>query len=318
MNILLSILLNSVLPIFILVSLGFILNMKFRMDTDTLTKLNFYLFTPAFTFVYTFTTDITNELARVILLAVTLLAVSYVIGVALTSILRLERKTGKAFQNAFMFFNSGNIGVSLIILVFSNAPFTEGNLTPHLQTALSVQIMLFLVQSSTMNTLGFVNSGGEGMTLKTGVLRVLQMPTIYAVVCAFLFKLLPFDFAQTPLWPALQHLRDGLISIALVTLGVQLGKTRVNFRQKTSYLAVFCRLIGGPAVAFALIKLFGFGGVIAQSIFISVSAPSAVNTALISVECKGDSDFAVQAVTFSTLFSAVTMTLVVYLAYVLF
>jgi len=307
-----------VLPIFILITLGFALSKKFSMDTETLTKLNFYLYSPAFTFVYIFSTEVTVDLVRVILLALTLLVVNYAAGAVITRLLRLKWNTAKAFQNALMFFNSGNIGVSLIILVFSRPPYVVDGSAPYLQTALSVQIMLFLVQNLTMSTIGFINSGGEGFTLKKGVTRVLQMPMIYAAICAFLFKLLPFDFTGTPFWPALSHLRDGLVSIALVSLGVQLAKSRINLRLKTPYLAAFCRLVGGPAVAYLLIRLFGFEGVMAQAIFISVSAPTAVNTALISVECKGDSDFAVQAVTVSTLLSAVTMTVVVYLAYTIF
>jgi len=56
----------------------------------------------------------------------------------------------------------------------------------------------------------------------------------------------------------------------------------------------------------------------AQAIFISSSTPTAVNTALIAVECKGDAEFAVQSITISTLLSAITMTAMVYLAYIMF
>jgi hypothetical protein len=316
--ILLNILLNSILPIFLIIALGFAVGRKFDLDPSTITKVSFYTFVPAFSFTYIFTTDVTADLARVIVLAVALLGVKFAVGAVITRLLRLEKPTAKAFQNALMFFNSGNIGLSLVLLVFTNPPFTDGSATPYLETALSVQIMIFLVQNLAVYTLGIVNSGGEGITLKTGVMNVLRMPVIYAVVCAFAFKLLPFDFTATPVWTALMQLRNGLIGVVLVTLGLQLAKTNLDLRLKVSYLAVFCRLIVGPAAAFALIRLFGFSGVMAQAIFISSSAPTAVMTALISVECKGDSDFAVQAVTLSTLFSAVTMTLVVYLSYVLF
>jgi predicted permease len=285
---------------------------------NTLTKINFYLFVPAFSFVNIFTTDISIDLVRVIILTVAMLAINFGFGAGLGKILRLPKKTRKAFENSLMFYNSGNIGVSLITLVFSNSPFVVDGMTPYLELALSVQIMTLLVQNLTTNTLGFINSGGEGMTLKTGVARVIKMPTLYAIICAVLFKFLPFDFAVTPMWPVLVYLRNGLVSVALVTLGVQLSKTRINLKIKIPYLAAFCRLIGGPTLSFVLIKLFGFEGVMAQAIFIASSTPTAVNTALLSIECKGDSDFAVQTVTISTLLSAVTMTTVVYLAYVLF
>lgn len=318
MDIFFSIILNSIIPIFILIFLGFIIDKKFAMNLDSLIKINFYLYVPAFSFVNIFITDISVDLIRVILLTVILLVINFIFGAVLAKLLRLPKKTGKAFENALMFYNSGNIGISLMTLIFSNSPFVVDGMTPYLETALSVQVMTLLVQNLTTNTIGFINSGGEGMTLKTGIIRVLKMPALYAIICAVLFKFVPFDFTVTPVWPALEYLRSGLVSVALITLGVQLSKTRLNIKLKTPYLAAFCRLIGGPAAALLLIKLFGFEGVLAQAIFIASSAPTAVNTALLSIECKGDSDFAVQTVTISTLFSAITMTTVVYLAYIIF
>ena len=318
MNIFSSIILNSIIPIFILIFLGYIVDKKFKLDMNTLTKINFYLFVPAFSFVNIYTTDISIDLVRVIALAVTFLGINFVFGAGLAKLLKMPRKTGKAFENALMFYNSGNIGVSLMTLVFSNPPFIVDGEAPFLEIALAVQIMTLLVQNLTTNTIGFINSGGEGMTLKKGIVQVVKMPTLYTITCAILFKFLPFDFTVTPVWPVLEFLRNGMVSIALATLGVQLAKTRINLKMKLPYIAAFCRLIGGPAAAFVLIKLFGFEGILAQAIFISSSAPTAVNTALLSAECKGDVDFTVQTVTISTLLSSVTMTTAVYLAYVLF
>jgi predicted permease len=285
---------------------------------NTLTKINFYLFVPAFSFANIYSTDISIDLVRVIILTVALLAINFIFSAGLAKFMRLPKKTGKAFENSVMFYNSGNIGVSLMTLVFSNPPFVIDGAAPYLEVALSVQIMTLLVQNLTTNTLGFINSGGEGMTVKTGILRVMKMPPLYAIICAVLFKFLPFDFMITPMWPVLNFLRNGMVSVALVTIGVQLSKTRINLKLKLPYIAALCRLIVGPALAFALIKLFGFEGITAQAVFIASSTPTAVNTALLSAECKGDVDFAVQAVTISTLLSSVTMTAAIYLAYVIF
>jgi predicted permease len=298
--------------------LGYIADKKFNLDMNTLTKINFYLFVPAFSFVNIYSIDISIDLVGVIILTVVLLGINFIFGAVLSKLLRLPKKTAKAFENSMMFYNAGNIGVSLMTLVFSNSPFVVDGAKPYLEIALSVQIMTLLVQNLTTNTLGFINSGGEGMTLKSGLIRVLKMPTMYAIICAVLFKFLPFDFKVTPFYPAFEYLRSGMVSVALITLGVQLSKTPINLKMKLPYIASFCRLVGGPALAFGLIKLFGFNGIMAQAIFIASSAPMAVNIALLSIECKGDVDFTVQAVTLSTLFSAVTMTTVVYLAYVLF
>ena len=313
-----SILLNSILPIFLLISLGFVMGKKFRLDANTLTKINLYLFVPAFLFVNVFTTEISADLLRVALLTLALLAVNFALGKGFARFLRLPARTGKAFENALMFYNSGNIGISLVALVFSNAPFVVNGATPYLNIALSVQIMTLLIQNLTTNTIGLVNSGGEGVTFIKSLAHALKLPTLYVILCAVLFRFLPFDFAATPFWPALNYLRGGLVSVALITLGAQLAETRLDIRMRAPYFAAFLRLIGGPAAALLLIKLFGFAGVMAQAILISASTPVAVNTALLALECGGDVDFSVQTVTLSTLFSAVTMTAVVYLAYILF
>jgi len=318
MSLFLSILSNSILPIFILIALGFAIDKQFNLDIGTLTKINFYLYVPAFSFVLIFTTDISIDLIRVILLHVTLLALSFVTGAVIAKFLKLPTKTKKAFENALMFYNSGNIGVSLVTLVFSNKPFASDGAAPFLQAALSVQIMALLVQNLSINTIGFINSGGDGMTPKKGALRVLKMPTLYAVSCAILFKFVPFDFTRLPVWPAFMNLRSGLVGVALITLGVQLSKTKINIRKKLPYLAASIRLIGGPAAAYLLIRLFGFTGILAQAVFISASTPTAVNTAFLSNECRGDEEFAVQTVTVATILSAVTMTSAVYLAYIIF
>ncbi|MCL2664984.1 MAG: AEC family transporter [Defluviitaleaceae bacterium] len=318
MDLFLSIALYSIVPIFILVMLGYALDKKFSFDIFTLTKINFYVFVPAFSFVNIYSTEITSELARVILLIIVMLLANYALAAFFVRILKLPGKTGRAFENSMMFYNSGNIGVSLITLIFSNAPFIENGTAPYLQTAVSIQIMILLVQNVTTNTVGFINSGGEGMTLKSGLIRVLKMPPLYAGVFGVLFKFFPFDIAVTPVWPALDFIRNGMVSFALFTLGVQMAKSKIKLTAVMPYVASFFRLIGGPALAFALIKLFGFTGVFAQTIFIASSTPAAVNTALLSVECKGDVDFAAQTVAVSTLFSAVTMTGAVYLSYILF
>ena len=57
MNIFSSIILNNIIPIFVLICLGYIIDKKFKPDMNTLTKINFYLFVPAFSFVNIYTTN---------------------------------------------------------------------------------------------------------------------------------------------------------------------------------------------------------------------------------------------------------------------
>ncbi len=82
--------------------------------------------------------------------------------------------------------------------------------------------------------------------------------------------------------------------------------------------ALALRLIVGPAVAFALIPVFGFQGEAAAVVVLSSSFPTAVNTALIAHEFKADSHFAAAAVFYSTLLSVITVTLLIALLRVIY
>jgi predicted permease len=59
-------------------------------------------------------------------------------------------------------------------------------------------------------------------------------------------------------------------------------------------------------------------GTIAQAFFIASSYPTSRNSALLALEYNNYPDYATQAVLVSTVFSSITVAIVVYLARVLF
>lgn len=314
----LFILTNNIIPIFILISLGYLLNKKFNLDILTLSKLNFYIFVPMFIFSNLYTTDIPVEMLKVFLFAILMLVLNMLVGDLIARIRKYDTAMKSAFSNSIMFYNSGNVGLPLITLVFSSMPYVIDGNTPYLELAVTTQITVLVVQNITTNTLGFFNAGKVNLHWKDSIGRIIRMPVIYAIPSALIFKTLPFDLTQTPIWPALQYARNAMVPIALLALGVQLSKTAFEFKDKDSYIAVAIRLLGGPLLAFVLIQLMQFDGIIAQALLISSSVPTAVNAALIAVEYNNRPEFSSQVVATSTLMSAVTLTAVIYVARILF
>ncbi len=144
------------------------------------------------------------------------------------------------------------------------------------------------------------------------------MPAIYALSLALFFKQIPYDLHNFPLWPAFIYLKNGLIPVALLTLGVQISRTKLDIHRLDIYIASFMRLILGPCIGYVLIHLLGITGTMAQVLFISTALPSAVTTALVAVEFDNEPDFASQMVLTTTLLSSITMTMVIALAFKLF
>lgn len=314
----LFILIHNILPIFILIVIGFILSRKFELDILTLTKINFYIFVPAFTFSNLYTTKFSFDMAKVFLIAVLIMAMNLILTLIVAKIRKYDVGMQNAFANSTMFYNSGNFAIPLITLIFSNNPFLVDGSTPYLNVALTVQIIILVFQDITGNTIGFFNAGRKNSHWKDSVASILKMPAIYTVPVALLLKLVPYDMTTLFVWPAIMYASNALIAIALVTLGIQLSKTKFEFRNKDVYLSSFIRLVIGPFIAILLIYLFGLTGIIAQTLMISTAVPTAVNTALIAVEMDNHADFSSQAVMTSTVLSAVSLIFVVYMAQILF
>lgn len=318
MNIFLFILTNNIIPIFTLIALGYFISKKFDLNINTLSKLIFYVFSPCFIFVNLYKTKIPIEMMKVMIIAVMILAANMLI----TSVVSKARGYSKGLKNAFansvMFYNSANIGIPLITLVFSSDPFIVNGETPYLSIALAVQIMVLVVQNISTYTIGFMNAWGANTQWKDSFIKILRMPIIYAIVLAFIFKSLPYDITKLPIWPSLNYATNALVPISLLTLGIQLRRTPIEFKNIEVYLSSFIRLLVGPIMAIIFIGLFRLDGVIAQVVMISSSVPTSVNSALIAVEYDNYPDFASQAVMTSTLLSTISLAFVIYMARILF
>ncbi len=310
MGIFLSILRSNIAPIFVIILTGFLLGKKFDIDIKSLTKINLYVFVPSLVLVKVYETPIDAGLLGAILFAFILMTLMTVVTIGLSHIRRYDQSMSNAVRNSILFYNSGNFGLPLIMLVFIDSPLAT--------YAVSIQIMILMVQNLTTNTYGLFNANRGKMTIGQSIAAVFRMPSIYAVSLAFLLKFLPFNVEGIFVWTALDFIKNGLVPIALITLGVQLSQAKLDFRLPDAYIASALRLIGAPILAYLLILLMGYDGVMAQVLLISSAVPTAVNTALIALEFDNEPDLSSQVVLMTTLCSGFTLTAVIYLAQRLF
>ncbi|MDK2868208.1 MAG: malate permease [Clostridiales bacterium] len=318
MHVFFFILINNIVPIFLLIGLGFVLSKQFNFDMNTLSKMIFYLFSPAFIFVNLYETPLSINMLLITLFCTAYMAITYMIAAGVGKWRGYETSLTNAFKNALMFNNTGNIGLSLITLVFSTGPYLIGGETPFLNEAQASLIVVMVFTNITINTFGFYNAGRATMSIKDTMKKIFSMPAVYTIPLAIGLQLSPIDATAWFGWPALVYLKNALVAMALLTLGVQLSKTKIDFHNNSVYLAVFMRLLGGPLLAMVLIAVFGFKGVIAQTLLIAYSVPTAVNTALIAVEFKSQEAYATQVVVTSTIVSAATLTLSIFIAQTLY
>lgn len=293
---------NIIIPIFLIIVLGFTLYKKFQIDTRTLTKIQFYGLIPAILFVNIYNSELDGQLISTIMLfTISLFAVQLIYSSLLSRALGYKPSERKAFINSIVLFNSGNYGIPLISLLFKDS------------YAVSVLVILMVVQNILVNTVGVYNSSsGNGKTIKEVIISILKLPMLYVIFLAFFLRGQAIAVPE-PIMSTVTILSKGMVPVALMTLGVQLAKTKFDFRLHKVYLSNILRLMVSPCIAFALTLAFGITGIVAQVLIIISAAPTAVNSVLLAIEYDNEPDFASQTVLFSTLISAVTVTTVIYL-----
>lgn len=294
--------LNVLMPIFLQVFAGFLLQKRFPTEIGSLSKVQFYVFIPAIAFTSLYTTTLGGSLllaiiASCVLVALVLFGISWLV----VRGARLDMEKRHALYNAVTIYNSGNYCIPLIQLLY-NTPFSY-----------SVQIVIVLVQSVLTNTFGIYNTDAKGLNLAKLLRVVLYMPTTLAMLAAVACRLLDVTVWQ-PMMVSLNVLASGLVPLALVTLGAQLATSKIGQFPLDVWVSGFLRLLIGPLVAWVIVRLLGIEGVAAQVIIICSGAPSAVNTVVLALEFKGDAEFASKTVLLSTLLSAVSMPLVIGMA----
>lgn len=313
MQYMLTVFTDNILPVFFLIMLGFLLGKKVKLDPSVLTSLNFYIIIPSFMFVMLTETDLPANVALILVAATIMLVINALLGMVISKARSFDNVMSRSFASSLMFYNSGNIGIPLITLVFSDHQNKSA-----LGIALAVQISVLLVQNISINTVGFILANHRSGSLKESIVKVFKMPIIYSIALALCLKYFSFDPQSLSIWPALVYAKDAMVAIALLTLGIQLASTSIKSLRADVFLSSALRLVGGPIAALIIIWFMRFDGIVAQAFLISSSVPTAVNTALIAIECKTNPEFASQTVMVSTVISAIILSGVIFLSQILY
>ncbi|MEK3887184.1 AEC family transporter [Bacillus sp. FSL K6-3431] len=299
--------LEIILPVFILIAIGVLLQIKFKLDLYTLAKINIYYLSPALIFSKLYESSFSLKIFfGVIAFTSIFVLILYFLSSILGKVMKLGKNQNMTFSHSIMFYNSGNYGIPVNDLVFKQDPL-----------AMSIQIAVMAFQ----NTLLFSYGVFALNSINTGKIKALlayfKMPLFYAMLLGICFNLFDVNLPISIITP-IQYVSNSLIAIALLTLGAQIANLKLKFTYAPLYVSIVSRLLIGPFIAFLLIKLFGIEGMVAQALFISTAMPTSVNSSIIAQEYNNEPEFAAQTVVTSTFFSSITLTIVIYLALRLF
>ena len=236
-------------------------------------------------------------------LAILMLCFTFVVQISVAAlgflvgkILRQSREITAAFVLIATFGNVGNFGLPLI-------EFRFGEIA-RIPATIYFLATIFISFVICVGVASWARSGGMA-----AVFSVFKTPALLALVPALILNISGIG-VPTVLSRLSGLLGQAMIPVMLFTLGIQMAeiaKIKIDFNV---FAASTVRLVGGPLLAVILVPLFGLQGIERDAGILQAAMPSAVLASIIAMEYKLLPEFVTTTVLFSTLFSILTLTII--------
>ena len=290
-------LLPAVLPVGLIIAIGFIVGRTLSLKRSTLSQLALYVLSPALVVDSLYRTQLPFASSSRLLVGFALTSATIYLAVGLVSkLLQLATPLSRAITAIIMFPNNGNMGLPVVSFALGAA-------------GLDRAIVYMIGSSFLMFCFGPAIIKGNG--LFEGFKLTLRLPLIWAILLGVSLRLLSIELPWE-LDKGIQRLGEAAIPIALIVLGMQLSETKFKPRIK-ELLVVLARLIVAPAIAYFIGRLLQLETLDLQVLVLQSAMPTAVNSYIIVSEFGGDKDLVARAIVTSTLMSFITLPIILLL-----
>lgn len=295
MSAILDVLVNNILPIFLVAGFGYLLRKRVpELDKRTVTRLTFYVLSPCLVFSALASSELSgSEIGRIALVAALSILAMGVIGYGLGRLLRFGREALILLTLASMFSNVGNMGLPFNQLRYGDAGVARA-------------VIFMFVSAVIVYTAGvFITSLGRQAPLKA-LTGTLKLPVVYAVLSALLLYALNIAL-PAPIMAGIDIAGAGAIPVMLILLGMNLADAGGIRQWRVTLTASASRLIIAPVVTLAIASVAGLHGLARNITIVEAAMPVAVATIVLTSEYDVDPETMTGIVVFSTLASPITL-----------
>jgi len=285
------------LPILVIVGLGALVQRFRALDMTTLSRVQVYLFVPVFLFVRVFDSRLSPR--ESLYVAAAAFGAQALLAAPLWYLLvrkRVARETAGSVLLSAVLFNAGNFGIPVAERAFGS----QGG---------AVQAIIVMVANLTLWGMGYaLMAAASGQKIGATLAGYFKLPMVYALLVAFALRGLGVRL-PSPFSYSLHLVADGLVPLALVTLGAQLARQARWPRWRTVVPILTLKLIALPVVTAVVVVLTGLWPWPGACLIVASAGPTAVNTLLLAIEQNGDVELAADCVFWTTLCATVTVTI---------
>lgn len=298
--------LNAVVPVFLIIVLGYFLKRVSLIDDRFVSvseKLVFKLSLPVMLFLEVSSAKLSDAPdARLILVAVVGITLSFVAVIVISAFFIKDKKSLGAFAQGVCRSNFAILGVPLADNMFSG----NGVLTVAL--VMPFAILCFNVYSVII--LSLFSGEGKARSKKEAALGILKNiatnPLIVGVLAGAVFMLCGIKLPQIPS-KALGYVSNLTTPLALIALGANFKAESIRDKFSLSLIATLIKLIVLPTLAVAAAALIGLRGVSLGVVLILFGAPTAVSSYIMAKNMNSDHELAAEILLFTTVGCAFTV-----------
>lgn len=317
---------NAVAPIVLMIALGYFLRQRGMLGEGFLkngNKLVFKLCLPSMLFVNVYNVPSLADIHwDIVLYGSAALCIIFLLGVGISLLTTPElKRRGVVTQCAFRS-NFAIIGLPLAAALGG----AEAEAVAAVMSSVTVPLINILAVIALSI---FVQEGGK-ISVKHILLDIVKNPLIQGVALGMLCLVL--RWAQVEIWgevmfslsrqtkffyTVLTWLKNITTPLALLVLGGQFVFSAVKELKKEIIISTLCRLVLAPAIGITgaywmdQIGLVACGPAEYPALVALFASPVAVSSAIMASQMKNDEQLATQLVVWTTLFSAVTIFLIV-------
>lgn len=292
---------NNLLPIMLIAAAGYVLGKTLTVDSRTIGRIVFYIFSPLLVFNLMVTSQLNLQQAlTTVEYTIAVIVIMGTIAFILGKLFRLERAHLLAVILTVAFGNTGNYGLPLVKFAFGDE-------------ALAVASIFYVTTTILFNTVGVVIASLGHLDLKSAILGVFKLPILYAVAVALIIKGFGIQI-PLPLSRTIEIAANGAIPAMIILLGLELTRIEWTHSLRATGLGVAAKLLIGPLIGLLLASLFGLQGHTRQGSVIEAAMPAAVATTVVATEYNLEPSLVTAIVFLGTIFSPLTLTpLIVFL-----
>lgn len=303
--------LNSLLPIFLLIALGKGLSRVSFFSADFsrgLNRLTYWVALPALLLDnVTNATFSSGEVSRLSLLLITATAVTALAGYAVAFALKVEQRSLGAFVQGSVRSNTAFIGLPVIL-------YSLNGLTPGLEAlatvALAPAIVFYNILSvSVLLAHSSRKNQSAGTVAGIFIRQLLANPLLIACALGLIFNAAGLKF-PTAIQRSLATLGDTALALALLSIGASLSFKGIGNGVLRSVTAASIKVFIQPLIGLGLALLWKLPPVEQKILLIYLACPTAVASYVMADIFGGDSELAAHIIVVSTLLSAVSLSLI--------